>query len=321
MSRQPSLDIIIVNWNTGTLLRDCLKSIFEARAESFILRRVVVVDNNSADGSANGLEGFAEQLARGGIPLDEKARLPLDKGGLQGVRGDCTSLAPSPAPLLVQGEGTSFLKETRSVLRNDANRGFAVACNQGAAGTQADYLLFLNPDTRMFPDSVARPLSFLEQEENARFGICGVRHVDDSGAFSTSCARFPTLRIFFGQMTGLSRLFPNGFPLHLMRESECMESREVDQVIGAFFLVRRSLFETLGGFDPRFFVYFEEVDFSLRARQEGFRSYYLATTTAYHKGGGSSQQAKAARLFYSLRSRLLYGFKHYSFAQGFTLAV
>src|SRR6185436_16896564 len=195
------------------------------------------------------------------------------------------------------------------------------ACNQGAAGTQADYLLFQNPDTRVFSDSLRHPLEFLEQKQNSKFGICGVRHVDDSGAFSTSCARFPTLRIFFGQMTGLSRLLPTWFPSHLMLEAECLESREVDQIIGAFFLVRRTLFEALGGFDPRFFVYFEEVDFSLRAVQAGFRSYYLAATTVYHKGGGSSQQAKATRLFYSLRSRLLYGFKHYSFLDAFALAL
>ena len=269
MNGQPILDIIIVNWNTGALLRDCLASISQARTGAVRLERVVVIDNNSADGSGDGLEGPSEPLV--------------------------------------------------SVLRNEANRGFAAACNQGAAGTQADYLLFLNPDTRLFPDSLWRPLEFLEKEENAKVGICGVRHVDDSGAFSTSCARFPTLRIFFGQMTGLSRLLPRWFPSHLMLESECLESQEVDQIIGAFFLVRRSLFEALGGFDPRFFVYFEEVDFSLRARQAGFRSYYLATTAAYHKGGGSSQQAKAARLFYSLRSRLRYGFKHYSFLEAFAL--
>jgi len=267
----PSLDIIIVNWNTGTLLRDCLGSISQARTAGFRLERVVVVDNNSADGSADGLEGLS------GLPI--------------------------------------------SVLRNDVNQGFAAACNQGAAGTQADYLLFLNPDTRVFSDSLWCPLEFLEQKQNSKLGICGVRHVDDSGAFSTSCARFPTLRIFFGQMTGLRILFPTWFPSHLMPESECLENREVDQVIGAFFLVRRSLFEVLGGFDPRFFVYFEEVDFSLRARQEGFRSYYLAATTVYHKGGGSSQQAKAARLFYSLRSRLLYGFKHYPVLDAFALAL
>jgi len=271
MSRQPSLDIIIVNWNTGTLLRDCLNSIIQARAESFRIERIVVVDNSSGDGSADGLEGLSQ--------------LPI------------------------------------SVLRNDANRGFAAACNQGAVGTHADYLLLLNPDTCLFADCLSRPLEFLECSENSKFGICGVRHVDDSGAFSTSCARFPTLRIFLGEMTGLNHFFPKWFPPHLMLESECGESREVDQIIGAFFLVRRSLFEALNGFDSRFFVYFEEVDFSLRARQAGFRSFYLASVTTYHKGGGSSQKAKASRLCYSLRSRLLYGFKHYGFPEALTLAI
>ena len=55
MSRQPSLDIIIVNWNTGTLIRDCLKSITQARGQRFRLERVVVVDNNSVDGSSRRL--------------------------------------------------------------------------------------------------------------------------------------------------------------------------------------------------------------------------------------------------------------------------
>jgi N-acetylglucosaminyl-diphospho-decaprenol L-rhamnosyltransferase len=81
--------------------------------------------------------------------------------------------------------------------------------------------------------------------------------------------------------------------------------------MGAFFLVRRSLFEELRGFDERFFVYFEEVDFALRAHKAGWRTHYLAEAQAYHRGGGTSEQAKAARLFYSLRSRSLYGFKHF----------
>jgi GT2 family glycosyltransferase len=270
MSRLPSVAIVIVNWNTGALLGDCLRSIAQAHRDCFCLDRVVIVDNGSVDGSADEVE----QL-----------------------------LAP-PA----------------IVFRNDANRGFAAACNQGAAGSQAHYLLFLNPDARLFSDSLSRAVRFLEQKDHAEVGICGVRHVDDSGAFSTSCARFPTLGTFFGQMTGLTRLLPNHFPPHLMCESECTKSREVDQVIGAFFLVRRTLFESLGGFDPRFFVYFEEVDFSLRARRLGFRSYYLADVAVCHQGGGSSRQVKAARLFYSLRSRLLYGFKHYTLQSAVTLA-
>ena len=87
---------------------------------------------------------------------------------------------------------------------------------------------------------------------------------------------------------------------------------KVDQVMGTFFLMRHSLFESLGGFDERFFVYFEEVDLSLRARQAGWHSVYIADARAFHAGGGASRQVKANRLFYSLRSRLLYGFKHFT---------
>jgi len=97
----------------------------------------------------------------------------------------------------------------------------------------------------------------------------------------------------------------------IMEEWPHDETREVDHVIGAFFLVRRSLFESLGGFDERFFVYLEDVDFSVRAGRAGWRSVYLTEARAYHKGGGTSEQVKARRLFYSLRSRMQYAHKHF----------
>jgi N-acetylglucosaminyl-diphospho-decaprenol L-rhamnosyltransferase len=197
-----------------------------------------------------------------------------------------------------------------TVIRNSENRGFAVACNQGAKNSFSEYLLFLNPDTRLYPDSLRNPVEFMQQPTNASIGICGIRMVDQAGDPMVSCARFPSLGIFFGEITGLSRFFPTRFPRHLMAGVDCHQSCQVDQVIGAFFLVRRAVFELNHGFDERFFVYFEEVDFSLRARQLGYSSYYLADTLLYHKGGGSSERVKARRLFYSLRSRIQYGFKN-----------
>lgn len=207
-----------------------------------------------------------------------------------------------------------------TVLRNATNAGFAAACNQGAAGSTADYLLFLNPDTRLEDDTLVRTLAFLEQPENRDVGICGIRLLDDEGRPSTSAARFPTPRVIAGQATGLSRLLPTIFPPHLLTAADCPDTRDVDQVIGAYFIIRRSLFERLGGFDERFFVYFEEVDLSLRAKQAGYRSVYYAGATAYHTGGLSSDQVKAARLFYSLRGRLLYAWKHYSAPQRWFVA-
>ena len=106
-----------------------------------------------------------------------------------------------------------------------------------------------------------------------------------------------------------------------MSSGECSHSSTVDQVIGAFFLVRKSLYDLIGGFDERFFVYFEEVDFALRAKRKGYSSYYLSDVLLCHKGGASSEKVKAKRLFYSLRSRIQYGFKHFSLLEALVLLV
>jgi len=199
-----------------------------------------------------------------------------------------------------------------TLIRNAENRGFAVACNQGAAGSQADYLLFLNCDTLLFANSLTDVIAFMEQPANATIGICGIRLVDEAGNPTTAAARFPTLRVMLGKMTGLARFLPGIFPTHLMRPAEMHASRPVDQIIGAFFLIRKQLYDLCNGFDERFFVYFEEVDLALRAKQAGYSSYYLATVSAFHAGGGLSRQVKARRLFYSLRSRIYYAQKHYN---------
>src|SRR2546422_6121032 len=192
------------------------------------------------------------------------------------------------------------------MIRNERNRGFARACNQGAANSSADYLLFLNPDTSLLNNSLAEPVAFMERGENRRIGILGIQLLDTDGRIAPTCARFPTPVRFFATMLGLDRALPGVFPPHFMVEWDHKQSREVDQVIGAFFLVRRSVFEDLGGFDERFFVYFEEVDLSLRARALGWPTFYLSTVQAYHHGSGRMRkQEQATRLFYSLRSRIL----------------
>jgi GT2 family glycosyltransferase len=216
---------------------------------------------------------------------------------------------------LAQVEALQNLPFRLQIVRNTNNRGFGAACNQGAALATSDFLLFLNPDTRLFEDSLTNPIDFMQRPSNSGIGICGIRLVDAEGNASTSAARFPTLRVMAGKILGLTKLFPSVFPAHLMTSTDLLESGFVDQVIGAFFLIRKNVFDRCGGFDERFFVYFEEVDLSLRAKQLGYSSYFLSEVSAFHKGGGSSERVKAARLFYSLRSRILYAQKHYSWME------
>jgi hypothetical protein len=113
-------------------------------------------------------------------------------------------------------------------------------------------------------------------------------------------------------MAGLDKLGPRLFRTHFVTDWDHDEDRTVDHVMGAFYLVRGSLFAQLGGFDERFFVYLEDLDFSYRAHQAGWSSYYLASARAYHRSGGTSQQVRARRMFYALRSRILYGYKHFN---------
>ncbi len=199
-----------------------------------------------------------------------------------------------------------------NIIRNAENRGFAAACNQGAEITSSDYLLFLNPDTRLFEDSLSVPLAFMQQSENVDVGIVGIQLIDENNHVAQSCARFPKLMMFIAQSLGINHL-PGLRHLSVhMIEWGHDTTQQVDHVIGAFFLMQRSLFKSLGGFDERFFVYLEDLDLSLRAHQAGWRSIYLTDAQAFHAGGGTSNQVKAKRLFYSLRSRILYVFKHFN---------
>jgi N-acetylglucosaminyl-diphospho-decaprenol L-rhamnosyltransferase len=197
------------------------------------------------------------------------------------------------------------------VILTGKNEGFARGCNIGAEHGDAEYILFLNPDAQLVSDGLNRAVDFLSGE-GILYGICGVKLTGRDLIVQRHCANFTTPGTYFGQATGLSKLFPNLFKRHFMTEFDHLTSRSVDQVIGAYFLTRRSLFEKLNGFDEQFFVYYEEVDFALRAKEIGCNTYYLAEADGFHYGGGTTDQVKAARLFYSLRSRILYSFKHFS---------
>jgi N-acetylglucosaminyl-diphospho-decaprenol L-rhamnosyltransferase len=264
----PTVDVIIVNWDTGRQLRDCLSALSASQRTGYVLGRVIVVDNASSDGSANGL---------------------------------------------------SFPDLTLSVIQNDTNRGFAAACNQGAAESPADYLLFLNPDTAVMDDTLTRSIRWMESPENSRTGILGAQLLDVNGEVSRSCARFFATRHFISRMLGLHRLSTKRFCDYLYSDWEHLQSRYVEHVMGAYFLIRNCIFKELDGFDERFFLYLEDIDLSLRVSKAGWSSYYLTTARCYHQGGGSANRIKARRLFYTLRSRIFYGFKNFGKASAVTL--
>jgi GT2 family glycosyltransferase len=195
------------------------------------------------------------------------------------------------------------------LVRNCENTGFARACNLGASRASSEYLLFLNPDARLLPGSLTNAVRALT--DRAQFGvmIVGAQLLDETGSIARSCSRLPTATHFVLHGLGVDRLLPR--LAHPMREWDHKHSREVGHVIGAFLLIRTTAFRDLSGFDERFFVYLEDLDLSQRAAHRGWKCWFESTSVAIHVGGGTSRQVKSERLFYSLRSRLLYARKHF----------
>jgi N-acetylglucosaminyl-diphospho-decaprenol L-rhamnosyltransferase len=262
------LDVVIVNWNAGSYLADCVRALQASTQTSFELGDVVVVDNASSDGSV-------DRLAE-----------------LRSVR----------------------------VIENDVNRGFGAACNQGASVGSGELVLFLNPDTAVPPTALDEAAAFMTDPASEGIGICGVRMMSADGEEGFSCSRFPTLWMWTGKMLGLAAVLPRLVPDQRMAPSELEANGVVDQVIGAFFLIRRPLFEKLGGFDERFFMYLEEVDLAYRARELGAASFFLGTTRVFHQSTVSSSQVPGKRLLYLLRSRVEFAHKHWPPWQGLLLA-
>jgi N-acetylglucosaminyl-diphospho-decaprenol L-rhamnosyltransferase len=207
------------------------------------------------------------------------------------------------------------------LISNPTNVGFAAACNQGARVGSAPYLLFLNPDTVLLPDTLRSVLGFMEGAEGASYGICGGLVLHPDGTPGISASRFPTLANVVTGTLRMERVVHRWVATRHLPAKELTRSRPVDQVIGAFFLVRRSLFDRLEGFDERFFLYYEEVDFCMRAASLGGPAYLLTEAKYYHIGNVSAKQSGGRALSHSLRSRTLYAGRHWSAAEVFSLVV
>ncbi|RPG34538.1 MAG: glycosyltransferase family 2 protein [Muricauda sp. TMED12] len=199
-----------------------------------------------------------------------------------------------------------------NILPNTLNLGFAAACNQGARRCSGTHLLFINPDVIVTQGSVDALFRWLAAEPAYQNSICSIPLRDPTGRIACTCSRFPSIRTVIGKILGLEKLLSKSGWSQPMWEFDHQHTRTVDQVIGAFFLVPRVLYEQLGGFSHDYFLYYEEVDFCYRAKSIGSSSIFYAGTSSYHAGGGASRNIPTTRLKLNLQSRLVYYRKHFS---------
>jgi N-acetylglucosaminyl-diphospho-decaprenol L-rhamnosyltransferase len=226
-------------------------------------------------------------------------------------------LAPEIGATVVDNASTDRTVELvrqRSGVRlvaNRDNRGFAGAANQGFAVTSGDPILLLNPDVRL-----RTPLAPLVQACREHGLAAGqLTGPDGRAQAGFSIRRFPTPLTLAFELLGINRLWA-GNPVnrrYRYLDRDLTLEGPVEQPAGAFLMTRRDAWDRLGGFDQDFHpVWFEDVDFCLRAAEAGYRIQYVPQVQAEHRGGHSVRKLPAARKeVYWYDSLLRYGAKHF----------
>lgn len=196
---------------------------------------------------------------------------------------------------------------------NSVNVGFGRANNQALPRCAGRYVLLLNTDAFVSPETLTRTLAAMEADPAC--GVLGVLLTGSDGAVQPSCRYFPTPWNTFLIHTGLARWFPRA---RLIDDPHWDPTRpaDCDWVPGCYYLIRREVLERVGLFDPRFFLYMEEVDHCRAVRAAGWTVRYLPDTRVIHLGGESAKSdgrlsssgRQLSRLL--VESELLYYRKH-----------
>lgn len=217
------------------------------------------------------------------------------------------------------------VRDSVRVIANTENVGFTRANNQGMEIAQGRYFFLLNPDTELEGGATRALLEFMDAPENARVGIVGPQLLYADGSLQSSRRRFPKFSTALFESTKLEQWFPNNSLLtdYRLLNTDNNSTLDVDWIVGAAVFMRRAVYEQIGGFDERFFMYSEELDLCLRAKNArdtrtgaGWRVVYFPYGRVLHHEAKSSEQALARRDIYFHSSKVHYFKKHHGALQG-----
>ncbi len=178
------------------------------------------------------------------------------------------------------------------IINNQKNVGFGKAVNQASKAASGDYLLILNPDTVVQENTISTFMNYAS--ENTQVGIAGPKILNSDGSLQLAAKRsFPTMGVSLPKLLGLSILFPksrwaNRYNLTYLDPDKI---HSVDAISGSCMFMRRDLFESLNGFDERFFMFGEDLDLCYRVKQTGKEIHYIPETQIIHYKGESVKSA------------------------------
>ncbi len=179
-----------------------------------------------------------------------------------------------------------------TLIENQKNVGFSKANNQAAKVAKGEYVCILNPDVVVAENTFQNLLQF-SKEKSKHLGIVGCRLIDGSGRFLPESKRnFPTVSVAFKKLIGKIKFY-------YANQVDEFTNAEVEVLPGALMFLKRTLYMYLKGFDESFFMYGEDIDLSYRAKQLGYKNYYLGTSTVIHfKGESTKKNRTQSKRFY-----------------------
>ncbi len=193
------------------------------------------------------------------------------------------------------------------LISNQENLGFAKANNQAIKQAGGRYILLLNPDMRVFDDTLSNMFSWMNAHEDA--WVVGCRLLDESARVIKQVRRFPTLEDQLAVILKIPHIFPGVLDKYLRNDFDYFKSNSVDSIRGGFFMVRSEVIKKVGLLDERFFLWFEEVDYCRRVKAAGGEIWYMPTAECIDLMGQSFKQVNLAVKQKYFRDSMLKYFK------------
>lgn len=207
-----------------------------------------------------------------------------------------------------------------TIIANQENKGFSFASNQGLRQIQADYAILLNPDMKILPSTLPHLKIWLIS--NPQADVTGITLRDEQSHLIKHVRRFPT---WFNQLAIILKI-PHVLPIvlnrYLMKDFDYSKASVVDSIRGAFFVIKRSALERFGYLDERYFLWFEEVDYCRRIREQGGQVWYTPAAEAIDYVGQSFiQLPRKQKQAYFRHSMIAYFKKWHPWWQVWLLSV
>lgn len=196
-----------------------------------------------------------------------------------------------------------------NIVENKHNLGFAKACNQALRLIKSKYAILINTDTILTDGAIKTTIDFMEK--NPAIGICGGQLLNPDGSRQNSIANTPNLATELLNKSLLRRLFHKKYP---GKEHNIETPVQVDSIVGAFMAVRKKAMDEAGLMDESYFFFFEETDWCLRMKKNGWKVFHHPNVKIYHLQGQTAKKANIGARIEYWKSRYIFFRKHYGAA-------